>query len=439
MLYELIIVFALIIANGLFSMAEIAIVSVRKSKLESLIKKGDKRAKIALNLSNDHTRFLSTVQVGITLIGVFTGAYGAHALVDDVQPHFVWTEVYISGSSHAISFFITLVGITYLSIVWGELLPKKFGLTIPEKVAPIMAPIMQVVSHIFSPFVWLLSVSTELLVKLFKLKPQDEPGATEEEIKSLITQGTNTGEFEEVEQDIIENVFHLGDRQVASLMTPRIDTEWVDIREDFDTIKQSIISSPHNWFPVCDEDLDNTLGILPTKKFLIALQNSASPIDIISLCDKPLFVTENMNAFRVLEEFRIHNKRIAMVVDEYGSVQGLVTINDLVDALVGEISQPAGTEEETIVQREDGSYLVDALLPFEEFLQYFELDDASISEKGGFHTMAGLILHLKGQLPKVGEVFNWRNFTLEVIDMDGNRVDKILVRQVVEVGTQAED
>ncbi len=424
----LLILLGLILANGVFSMAEIAIVSARKSRLEALAKKGDKKAKTTLALASDHTRFLSTVQVGITLISVLTGAIGGSELSDSFQNYLVEINLLTVYWAKPVALGLVVLMITYFSIILGELVPKRLGLHNPEAVGRAMAPTMLVVSKIFSPLVWVLSSSTNLLVKAFRLKESDEPLITEEEIKELINQGTNTGEFEEVEQDIIERVFHLGDRKIASLMTSQLDVEWLDSKNNFDVNRQKILSGVFSHFPVCDGDLDKVIGILGTKKFLIANHNSkGKPFDIVPIMDPPMFIPENMTAFKVLEAFKVQKKRLAIVIDEYGAVQGIVTMHDLVEALVGDMDQPETQEEAQIIKRDDGTYLIDALLSFEEFIQHFDLEDVEQEDRTGFHTLGGFILHLNEQIPRTGEIFVWRNFSFEVIDMDGNRIDKILV------------
>lgn len=410
-------------------MAEIAIVSARKSRLDALAKKGDRKAKAALLLANDPSRFLSTVQVGITLIGVLTGAIGGGELTTNLALVLQDAGLVSAALAQPIALGIMVLIITYLSIVLGELVPKKLGLHDPEAVSRGMAPAMAVVSKVTAPLVWVLSSSTNLIVKLLRLKENEEASVTEEEIKELINQGTSKGEFEEVEQDIIERVFHLTDRRVASLMSPKMDVEWLDINDSFTRNRDSVLSGGFSQFPVCDGDLDQVVGILNTKKFLVALsQSSGKPLDLKALVEKPLFVPENMTGFKVLESFKQQKKRLAMVIDEYGAVSGMVTMHDLVEALVGDLEDAATPEEEQIVEREDGTFLIDALLPFEDFLVHFEVEDVDAEDRTGFHTLGGFLLHLGEQIPRTGEIFVWRNFSFEVIDMDGNRIDKILVK-----------
>lgn len=425
MLVEFVVILILVIINGFFSMAEIAIVSSRKSRLEGLAKKGDTGARLALKLSSQPTRLLATVQIGITLIGILTGAFGGASFTDEMAAVIQYIP-FIGVYSHPIALVVVVLTITYLSLIVGELVPKKVALQNPERIARIVAGPMSLVSSLSWPAVWLLSHSTEVLITGLKLKAPEEPVVTEDEIKSLMAQGTNLGEFDEVEQDIVERVFHMGDRKVGSLMTNRIDLEWLDINDDFEINRDKILKSDYSSFPLCDDELDKVLGILYTKKFLISLHDTPNP-DLRAIMEKPIFVPENMTAFKVFEKFKEKQSRIVIVVDEFGAVQGMVTMNDFIEALLGELDNSDKGDDEVIIKRQDGSWLIDALLSFEEFIAYFEIDDVVQEDRTGFHTLGGFILHLSEQIPRTGEVFVWRNFTFEVVDMDGNRIDKILV------------
>jgi putative hemolysin len=296
----------------------------------------------------------------------------------------------------------------------------------PEAIASVMARPMNVVSRITAPLVWLLSVSTDGLLRLLRLKPSEEPAVTEEEVTSLIAQGTNLGVFEEVEQDIVERVFALSDRRVGSIMTNKLDVEWIDINDEFDNIKQTILQSEYSNFPVCRDSLDDVIGIINTKKFLQTLLQNEQ-VDWHAMVEKALFIPESMKAFRVLEQFKANKIRIAVVVDEFGTVQGLVSMKDLFEAMVGDLEEATEGEAE-IVEREDGTYLIDALIPFDEFISYFEIPGVDPEERAGFHTLGGLIFNIARQIPKTGETFYWNGVHFEIVDMDGNRIDKVLVR-----------
>jgi len=424
MVSEVIIILFLILLNGIFSMAEIAIVSSRKSRLESEAQKGDRNAKVALSLANDPNKFLSTVQVGITTIGVITGAFGGARLSENLA---VWVNQFepLRPYSHGIALSVIVISITFFSLVVGELVPKRIGMNFPESIARFMAIPMNMVSKLFLPFVWILSNTTDLILKLFRVKPSDEPVVTEEEIKSLVAQGTNMGIFEEVEQEIVDRVFTLSDRRVGSIMTNKLDIEWLDINDDFENIKETVLLAPYSHFPVCRDSLDDVIGVISTKQFLQTLLQNGT-VDLPAISEKPLFIPQSMKAFRILEQFQQSGIRLAMVVDEFGTVQGLVTLKDFFEAIVGEI-KPANEESLSIVEREDGTYLVDGLLSFDEFLQYFEISDVDPEDKAGFHTLGGLIFTIAHEIPKTGEKFWWHNLTFEIMDMDGNRIDKVLV------------
>lgn len=438
-LEDLLILLGLIVANGVFSMAEIAIVSARKSRLEALAKKGDAKAKVALALGANQTKFLSTVQVGITLIGILTGAVGGSDLTTSAAEGLAALGVGPNVARPIALGGVVLI-ITYFSIVLGELVPKQLGLSNPEVVARAMAPFMRIVSKSFTPFSWVLTKTTDLIISLLKLNKQEEPSVTEEEIKELINQGTTSGEVDEVEQDIIERVFQLGDRKIGSIMTTQLDISWLDINDSFENIKLQVLSEKFSHFPVCDADLDKVVGILNTRKFLVAcLAARGKAVDIRTLIEKPFFIPENMTAYSLLEQFKTNQARLAVVVDEYASVLGMVTMHDLIEELVGDIETPTTQEDAEIVKREDGTFLIDALLPFEEFLQHFEISEVDPEDRSGFHTLGGFILHLNEQIPRTGEIFVWKNFTFEIMDMDGNRIDKILLRISHEEELEQED
>lgn len=427
---ELLLIFLLILANGVFSMAEIAIVSSRKSRLESLAKKGDAAAKVALQLHNEPTRFLSTVQVGITLIGILTGTFGDGEVSTWFEGLFLQSET-LAPYAHSIALGIVVILITFFSLIIGELVPKQIGLSAPEEIAKVVGRPLEWISSVTKPFVWLLSSTTHLIIRLLRIKETDEPIVTEEEIKSLVAQGANSGDVDEVEHDIIQRVFNLGDRKVGSLMTNRIDLEWIDLVDDFQTNREIILSTAYSALPVCEDGIDNVKGILSTKTFYKKLSQGIEITQFDeSYLQKPLFIPENMTGYNLLEKFRELQTKVGIVVDEFGAVQGMVTMSDLVNALVGEMEVPVLQEDHEIIERTDGSFLIDALLSFDEFIEYFELEDfLADEERSGFHTLGGFILHLNEQIPKTGEIFVWKDFSFEVVDMDGNRIDKILVKK----------
>jgi putative hemolysin len=412
MINELLVILGLIVFNGLLSMAEIAILSSKKSRLENMVKKGSKGAKKALELASRPTRFLSSVQIGIT-VKFFTARLAFMGL--GTEP------------AELLSVFVVVSIVTFASLVIGELIPKRLGLNTPEKIAAFIAPFMKFIALVASPLIWLLSATTDGILRLFGIHGhKEDTQVTEEEVIEIIAQGTSSGTIEELEQDMMERVLLLGDRSVASLMTNRIEIEWLDMHASDESILETIAKSNHSLFPVCDKELDKIAGILNAKKFLLALQTGNKP-EIRDLLDPVKVIPENMKALTAVEEFKANKTKMAVVVDEFGAVQGVITQPDLFESIVAEHDMPDEENEISIIQRDENSYLIDALLPFEEFLQYFEIEDVAPEDRSGFHTMGGFILHLTKQIPKTGERFEWKNFLFEVVDMDGNRIDKIMM------------
>ncbi|MBN9295965.1 MAG: HlyC/CorC family transporter [Filimonas sp.] len=418
---EILIILALIILNGIFSMAEIALVSSRKARLEAQAAKGDTRAKEALLLANHPDKFLSTVQIGITLIGILTGIFSGEKIQSDVQ---AFLEKYdsLKPYSHGLATAIVVIFITYLSLVIGELVPKRIGLSNPERIAKAVAGPMRIISWITYPFIWLLSISSNLLVKLLRIKPK-ENHVTEEEIKAIIDEGTEHGAIEEAEQEIIERIFHLGDRNITSLMTHRSDILWLDKKNkvaDAKLISQK--EAAHSVYPVCDGNIDEIEGVVFLKDLFVA-----SPETLLSdLTQKAVYVPENISAYQLLEKFKQTHGHYAFIVDEYGTLQGIVTLNDILEAIVGEMSQPDEDDYE-IYKRDDGSYLVDAQIPFYDFLSYFDQTEWMNEGEHEFDTLAGFILHELERIPSTGDKLEWKGFRFEIIDMDSHRIDKVMV------------
>lgn len=418
---EVVIILILILLNGLFSMSEIALVSARKIRLENQANKGDEKAKAALKLANNPDTFLSTVQIGITLIGILTGIYSGENIKTDVM---AWLNTFpaIQPYSSVVATTIIVVAITYFSMVLGELVPKRIGLAKPEAIAKNMAKPMQILSWLTFPFIWLLSASTAVLVKLFNLKSGDS--YVTEEIKAIINEGTNSGAIEETEQEIIERVFHLGDRNITSLMTYRNDITWLDINETTSDYQQKIHDSLHSVYPVCDGQIDSIKGVITIKDLYTVAGKSVPLADIIR---KPLFVPENNTAYQVLEKFKETHLHAAFIVDEYGTFLGMITLNDILEAIVGDMPETAESDDYEMVLREDGTWLVDAQIPFYDFLEEFDKEDWMTEFEQDFDTLAGFILHHLEHIPKTGEKFTWRDFTFEIVDMDAHRIDKVLV------------
>lgn len=415
-------------------MAEIALVSARKARLESQAQRGDLRAKEALALANHPDTFLSTVQIGITLIGILTGIFSGETLTSDTADFFRQFPP-ISEYANGIATAIVVIILTYFSMVLGELLPKRIGLSNPEKIAKLVAGPMRIISMVTHPFIWLLSKSTNLLSRLLGVKPNDSQ-VTEEEIKAIISEGTEQGTIEEAEQEIIERVFHLGDRNITSLMTHRSDIIWFDINDNEQSIKEKIIKEPHSIYPICNEDIDDIKGVVSIKDLYIT-----NDLTLFKHIMKPaMFVPENNTAYRVLEKFKETQLHSCFIVDEYGSVLGMITLNDILEAIVGDLPQP-DIEDYEIIKREDGSYLVDAQIPFYDFLSRFEMTDWMNEGEQEFNTLAGFILHKLERIPHTGDTMEWKGFRFEIIDMDSLRIDKIMVTisQDIREGMDDED
>lgn len=425
-LLELFIILALVITNGLFAMAEIAIISVRKTRLQELINQGNAKAHIALDLSNSPNRFLSTVQVGITLIGILTGAFGGATLSHSLAQYVVLIP-WLGQWSHAIALSTIVIGITYLSLIIGELVPKRLGLNNPEQIAIHMAKPMSVLSVIAAPIVHLLSASTEAIVRMIGVEQTSaQPLVTEEEIKVLVRQGAEAGMFEVAEQDMVERVFRLGDQNVGNLMTPRLDIVWLNLNDSTETNREKMIDSNHTRFPVCHDSIDNVLGVLNATDMLSkTLLNE--PLDFTDILRSPLFIPASTRAFKVLELFKQSSTHIAFVVDEYGVVQGLVTLNDVIEVIIGDIPFADHPHELPAVQRDDGSWLIDGMLSIDRFKEIFKVSYLPNEEHGNFQTLGGFVITYLGRIPAAADHFEWHNLRFEVMDMDGNRVDKMLV------------
>jgi putative hemolysin len=407
--------------NGIFVMAEIALVSARKSRLEMLAGKGDVKAKKALILAENPEKFLSTVQIGITLISILTGVYSGEKFGDKVKPFFEGIE-FTKPYADAISTTIVVIIVTFLSIIIGELIPKKLGLLRAEKIARLSAAPMNVLSLCLHPFVKFLSWVTNLIFRVFNVKKAEDSSVTEEEIKALITEGSEKGAIDEEEKEIIERVFHLGDRSITSLMTHRTDIVWLDISDTVSTAKNKFKQIVFSTFPVCEGSVDNIKGLVYVKDMLKA--TSDTPLK--DLTKPALFVPENNTAYQLLEKFKGTKIHSCFIVNEYGTLEGMITINDILEAIVGDVPQ-AGQEEYEVIKRSDGSFLVDAQIHFYDFLSYFDKADWMNDDEQEYDTLAGFALHYLEHIPTTGESFKWRSFGFEIIDMDGQRIDKILV------------
>lgn len=401
-------------------MAEIALISSRKSKLEAQANKGDVRAREVLKLSNHPETFLSTVQIGITLIGILTGIFSGENIKSGIVS-FIERFDALKLYSDGIATTIVVIVITYFSLVLGELVPKRIGLSNPEGIAKTLAAPMLVLTRITYPFIWLLTKSSSILVRIFNIK-KDDGQVTEEEIKAIISEGTEQGTIEEAEQEIIERLFHLGDRNITSLMTHRSDIEWLEITDTVETVKEMAEEKLHTIYPVCEDHIDSIKGVVSLKDIFKAAPDTAMQ----QIMHPALYVPENNSAYQLLEKFKESKYHYAFIVDEYGTLQGIITLNDILEAIVGDLPQQNEDDYE-IVKRDDGSYLVDAQLPFYNFLSYFNKTEWKDEGEQQFDTLAGFILHELERIPATGDKMQWHGFGFEIIDMDNHRIDKLLI------------
>jgi putative hemolysin len=422
---EILLIIILIIANGIFSGSEIAIVSARKVRLEQLAERGNRQARIALKLANNPNDFLSTVQIGITLIGILSGAVGGATLAQRLKP-FLDQIPALQPYSEGISVAIIVTMITYLSLVIGELVPKRIALNSPEQIALFIASPMRFLSRLTTPLVKILGVSTDNLLNLLGIKNSDEPELTEEEIKVLIRQGAESGMFHESEHEMVERVFRLGDRPIKAMMTPRTEVVWLDILCSLEDNLQKVIEHNYSRFPVGRGSLDQCIGFIRIHQLLIA-QLSGQKVRLEDFIQQPLYVPETTKTLNVIDQFKETGIHIALVIDEYGGIEGLVTLNDLMEAIVGDLPSLEHKDEPLIIQREDGSWLLDASLDIDDFKNLFEKDFLPSEDENIYHTLAGFVINMLGHIPQSGEYFEWDGLRLEVVDMDGTKIDKVLV------------
>jgi putative hemolysin len=418
---QILILVFLIILNGLFAMSEIAIVSSRKSRLEELMRKGNRKAKLVLHLSESPNRFLSTIQVGITLIAILIGVFGGTGLTHELDARLSSLGM-TEPLSYNLSLIIIIFLITFFSIIAGELVPKRIGMTNPESIAMAIAKPMLVLSKIMMPFVWLLSTTTDFIVDFFGIRKKTDSQVTEEEIRALLEEGTEVGEIQEIEQDIVERVFHLGDQRIGALMTHRNDIAWLNTEDPNEANVKIITENTHSVYPLCDKELDHVLGIIYAKDLLIAMLKEPD-LDLKKYVKKVNIVPSDKKAYQVLEKFKETRIHCGLVVDEFGSIEGIITINDILDGLVGDITD---MDEPEVIKRADNSWLIDGKLAFFEFIHEFEIEDYDFTGVQ-FHSIAGFVIHQLKEIPKTGDSFNWGGYHFEIVDMDGNRIDKILL------------
>lgn len=423
---EILIILFLILLNGIFSMSEIALISARKNRLETAAKKGNKNAKAALDLANSPNEFLSTVQIGITLIGILTGIYSGDKITTDVQ-NFVATFEALSPYSDSIAVGIVVVTLTFFSLVLGELLPKRIGLNYPESIAKAVAFPMKIVSTVTMPFIWLLTTSTDFLLKMLQIKPTADGKVTEEEIKAIIKEGTEVGEVQEIEQDIVERVFHIGDRKVNSLMTHRSDIVYLSLEDTKEEIKAKVIDELHSVYPVCEDNLDNVIGLVLLKDLFVSFESGT--FDLKSITRDAVYLIEQTSAYKALENFKTSKMHYAFVVDEHAIFQGVITLNDILEALVGDASD-FDEDEYKLVANEDGTWLVDGQYSLHDFLTFFDLDE--LINDYEVTTVSGFFITELGNIPNEGDKIIWNKLDLEALVMDGAKIDKVLIKQYKE-------
>jgi putative hemolysin len=421
---EILIILLLILLNGFFALSELAVVSSRKARLQQYAEEGRNGAATALRLAEDPTGFLSAVQVGITLIAILSGAYGEAALAAPFADA-LKTIPAVAPNAGAISSAIVIISITFFSLIVGELVPKRLALRNPERLACFVAPIMRLVSIVTLPAIWFLRRITELVLRLFAQPAAEDPRITEEEVKSLIAEGTEAGIFEPAEKEMLEGVLRIADRTVRSIMTPRPDVVWIDLDESAETAYETIATSGHSRFPVARDEVDKVVGVVHAKD-LLELCRKGSKIDMKSVARDPIYIHESTPVLKLLEGFRASPVHMAVVLDEHGTVEGIVTPTDILVAIAGDLPEREGEDEPSAVMRADGSWLLDGQMPVYEVERTLEIKGLSAHDEE-YTTLAGFVLTQLGRIPTPGETFDWQSWRFEVVDLDGRRIDKVLV------------
>jgi len=429
---DIIIILGLILINGIFAMSEIAIVTSKRIRLQKLAEGGSRGARVALDLSDSPSRFFSTIQVGITLIGIFNGAFGEASLVDRLTPD-IASIAPLAHYAHEIALAIVVVAITFGSLILGELVPKRVAMQYPEIIASLVSAPMLWLSRLMGPFVNLLTVATEFILRVLGMHHKKEDAVTEEEIAGLIREGTDAGLFEKTEHDIVSRALRLDDQRVAALMTPRMDVHYINIEDPIEVNLAKIADSSYNRFPVCKGDLSHIVGIVHAGSlFEQAIHgNAISAVDIEAATRPPLFVPETISAMQLLETLKKNRAELALVIDEYGEIEGIVTLSDVLGALVGDVSVIDEHHEEDGIRREDGSWLLDGGMSFDRFRELLETEVRFPEEASGtYHTLAGFVMTFLGHIPQMSDHFEWEGYRFEVVDMDRNRIDRLLVKKL---------
>ena len=427
---EILIVALLIILNGIFNMYEIAFVSSRKSKLEEKANKGNLSAILALKKLKKPERFLSEIQIGITSISIISGAFGGIRIAKHITDFFIQSGYHFE-YTQTISMIISIGAITYFSLIIGELVPKTIALNNPEKITLALTPLMRVIAAIVTPIAWFLSLSTKFIIKIFRIKKNTDPPVTEEELKILIKQGSEHGVLEEQESEIIHDVFTFADKTAYSMMTPNKDVVWVDINETKEEIIQTIIKSPFSRFPVCNETIDNVVGIVYVKDILKQTNNNQK-LDVRAIMTKPFFIPETVRAIKLLENFKNKKVKMGIVVNEYGETHGIITTQDISDNVLGDFPDTTQDHQPQLTTRSDGSLLVDGDYQFDEVIEFLEISEPDDFKeiKQNITTVGGFIMYMLNKVPVTGDHINLDNYRFEVIDMDSNRVDKVLISKI---------
>ncbi|MGZ7049681.1 MAG: hemolysin family protein [Methanobacterium sp.] len=424
---EILVIFILIIFNGLFVLSEIALVSARKIKLQLMANEGDKRAETAIDLIDDPNNFLSTIQIFITLISIFAGTFGGATIAQRLDAYL--TEInFFQPYTGLISVIIVVLLITYFTLILGELVPKRVAIDNSENIAVVVARPVQILSRIITPVVYFLSASMNLVLRILRVKEPEEEEVAEDQIKLLIEEGTRTGEFEKAEEEMINRIFELDERRINTLMTPKTDIVWIDANESEEEIQKRIFESKHSILPVSEGFLDNFLGVIQIKD-IIKTCSIEDKLDIKNYLREPLIVPENSYALNVLKQFKktAEDVHIAIVVDEYGDIEGLITLYDILESIVGDLPT---TEDLKAVQRSDGSWLIDGSINIDDFKPIFNIEKLPNEENGDYHTLAGFIITYLGRMPQTEEIFTWNGLQFEILDMDGYHIDKILVSKL---------
>jgi putative hemolysin len=422
----------LIVANGVFVMSEFAVVSARKTRLQAAADRGNPRAAAALALAESPTRFLSTVQAWISLIGITIGAFGEAALSTRLEAS-LKQHPSLAPYAGAISLVVVVLAITYVSLVIGELVPKRIGMGRPETIATVMARPMLWMSRLAAPIVWFLSASTDLIVGVMGLARPPSRDVTAEDIKGIIEQAAETGVVYRAEQEMVEGVLRLGDRKVKALMVPRTEIEFLDVADPPQRVRIAVATSFHSQYPVCRAGLDDVVGILHVKD-IVKHGLISDTLNLEEIARPPLFVPESTHALKLLETFKNKGTHMALVVDEYGAVEGLITFNDIVEAVIGDVYRPGQDSEPLIVQRSETSWLLGGSLPIDQLQDLMQTDalpgGTAATEGSDYHTLGGLVMTHLGHIPRTAETFEWGDFRFEVVDMDGQRVDKVMLTRL---------